>query len=61
MEHLTFFLSDNGGEFNNELSREIGKQLNINIKTTAAESLWFNGIVENYWERDGKSDVGRRM
>ena len=46
MEHLTFFLSDNGGEFNNELSREIGKQLNINIKTTAAESLWFNGIVE---------------
>ena len=46
MEHLTFFLSDNGGEFNNELSKEIGEQLNINIKTTAAESPRFNGIVE---------------
>ena len=40
------FLSDNGGEFNNELFREMGEQLNINIKTTAAESPWSNGNVE---------------
>ena len=40
------FLSNNGGEFNNELFREMGEQLNINIKTTAAESPWFNGILE---------------
>ena len=41
-----FFLSDNGGEFNNELFREMGRHLNINIRTTAAESPWSNGIVE---------------
>ena len=40
------FLSDNGGEFNNELFREMGEQLNINIKTTASESPWLNSIVE---------------
>ena len=40
------FLSNNGGEFNNELFREMGEQLNINIKTTAAESPWSNSIVE---------------
>ena len=40
------FLSDNGGAFNNELFREMGEQLNINIKTTAAESPWSNNIVE---------------
>ena len=40
------FLSDNGGEFNNELFREMSKQLNMNIKTNAAESPWSNGIVE---------------
>ena len=40
------FLSNNGGEFNNELFREMGEQLNINIKTTAAESPWSNTIVE---------------
>ena len=40
------FLSNNGGEFNNELFRAMGEQLNINIKTTAAESLWSNNIVE---------------
>ena len=31
------FRSDNGGEFDNELLREMGQQLNINI-TNAAES-----------------------
>ena len=40
------FLSNNGGEFNNELFRAMGEQLNINIKTTAAESPWSNNIVE---------------
>ena len=40
------FLSDNGGEFNNELFKEMGEQLNINIKATAAESPWSNSIVE---------------
>ena len=36
-ETPNLFLSDKE-EFNNELFREMGKQLNINIKTTAAES-----------------------
>ena len=40
------FFFNNGGEFNNELFRKMGEQLNINIKTTAAESSWSNGIVE---------------
>ena len=40
------FLSNNGCEFNNELFRAMGEQLNINIKTTAAESPWSNNIVE---------------
>ena len=39
------FLSDNGGEFNNDEFREMGEQLNINIRTTGAESPWSNGIV----------------
>ena len=40
-------LSDNGGEFNNNVFRELGEQFNI-IKTTAAESPWSNGIVERH-------------
>ena len=40
------FFSDSKGEFNNELFREMGEQLNINIKTTAARSPWSNSIVE---------------
>ena len=42
------FLSDNGGEFNNDIFREMDEQLNINVKTTSAESLWSNGIVEKH-------------
>ena len=42
------FLSDNGGEFNNDVFRKMGEQLNINIKTTAAESPWSNGVVEKH-------------
>ena len=34
------FLSDNGGEFNNDIFREMGEQLNINVKTIGAESPW---------------------
>ena len=40
------FLSNSGGELNPELFREMREQLNINIKTPAAESPWSNGIVE---------------
>ena len=58
------FLSNNGGEFNNELFREMGEQLNINFKTTAAESPWFNGIAKKQNDAIGNmmekvmSDVG---
>ena len=58
------FLSDNGGEFHNELFKEMGEQLNINIKATAAESPWSNsivekqnGVIENMMEKV-MSDVG---
>ena len=42
------FLSDNGGEFNNDAYREMGEKCNIIIKTTAAESPWSNGICERH-------------
>ena len=42
------FLSDNGGEFNNDIFHEMGEQLNINVKTTGAESPWSNGIIEKH-------------
>ena len=41
-------LSDNGGEFNNDLFRELGEQFNIVIMSTPAESPWSNGIVERH-------------
>ena len=41
-------LSDNGGEFNNDLMRDLGEQLNTNVKSTAAESPWSNGITERH-------------
>ena len=41
-------LSDNGGEFNNELMRELGEQLNTEVLSTAAESPWSNGITERH-------------
>ena len=43
---VNLYISDNGAEFNNELFKDMREQLNINIKTTAAESLWSNGIGE---------------
>ena len=42
------FFSDNGGEFNNELMRELGELLNTRVLTTAAESPWSNGITERH-------------
>ena len=42
------FLSDNGGEFSNSKFREMCEKLNINVKTTAAESPWSNGMCERH-------------
>ena len=41
-------LSDNEGEFNNELLREVCEQFNITMKSTAAEAPGSNGIVEQH-------------
>ena len=41
-------LSDNGGEFNNELFRDIAQLLNTHVLSTAAESPWPNHITERY-------------
>ena len=38
------FISDNGGEFVNEDCESFG----INVKTTAANSPWSNGICERH-------------
>ena len=42
------FLSDNGGEFANQVFINMCEQLGITVKTTAAESPWSNGIVERH-------------
>ena len=41
-------LSDNGGEFNNDLLRNLSDQLNVFIRTTPEESPWINGITERH-------------
>lgn len=41
-------LTDNGGEFLNHDFLELCDKLNINMKMTAAESPWSNGIVERH-------------
>ena len=41
-------LSDNGGEFSNEDFVEMGAKLNTEIKGTAAESPWSNGMNERH-------------
>ena len=41
-------LSDNGGEFNNDLLRDLLHQLNVFIRTTLGESPWSNGITERH-------------
>ena len=40
--------SDNGGEFNNELLRDVAELLDCKVITTAAFSPWSNGIVERH-------------
>ena len=42
------FMSDNGGEFNNNSYRIMNEQLNIVTSTTAAESPFSNGICERH-------------
>ena len=37
---------DNGGEFGKNTMRELGNLFGINIKHTAAFSLWSNGVNE---------------
>ena len=39
-------LSDNGGEFSNELQLCLGDHFGVNINCTAAESPWSNGVCE---------------
>ena len=41
-------LTDNGGEFANSAFLEMAEQLDITVKTTAAESPWSNGVVERH-------------
>ncbi|CAG2236146.1 unnamed protein product [Mytilus edulis] len=40
------FLADNGGEFANEIFRDMCANLNIDVMNTAAYSPWQNGICE---------------
>ena len=37
-----------GGEFNNGEFTSLCENFNINIKTTAAESPWSNGLIERH-------------
>jgi transposase InsO family protein len=40
--------SDNGGEFNNELVRDMAENFNIQVKTTPGYSPWSNGLLERH-------------
>ena len=42
------FLSDNGGEFANDVFMEMNEKLGVETATTAAESPFSNGIVERH-------------
>ena len=42
------FLTDNGGEFNNESFREMAQNLKVIVRTTAAQSPWSNGLCERH-------------
>ena len=42
------FLSDNGGEFGNDVLQEMSEKLGVITETTAAESPFSNGIVERH-------------
>ena len=41
-------LSDNGGEFNNELPKKMSDHLNVFIRSSAGESPWSNGITKRH-------------
>lgn len=41
-------LTDNGREFDNESFRDMAQNLNIVVRTTAAESPWSNGLNERH-------------
>ena len=41
-------MSDNGGEFDNGLLRDVAELLNTKVLTSAAYSPWSNGIVERH-------------
>ena len=43
-----YFLTDNGGEFINDTLLELCEKFNIELKTTAAESAWSNGLCERH-------------
>ena len=42
------FYAENGGEFNNDLYRDMCQNLNVVIGSTAAESPWSNGLCERH-------------
>ena len=54
-------LSDNGGEFNNELLRQLCEQFYITINLTEAEAPWTNGSTK--WHNDilGKVIVIKKL
>ena len=40
--------TDNGGEFNSQVFRDMAENLNMSVKTTAAYAPWSNGVVERH-------------
>ena len=40
--------TDNGGEFNSQVFRDMAENLNMSVKTTAGYSPWSNGVVERH-------------
>ena len=42
------FMSDNGGEYNNENFLDMCEKLGVHVVTTGAESAWSNGLVERH-------------
>ena len=42
------FLTDNGGEFENQDFIQLCEAFNISVKTTGAEAPWSNGLVERH-------------
>ena len=41
-------VSDNEGEFNNNLLRDLSDQPNVFVRTTQGESPWSNGITKRH-------------